>query len=736
MPLIRLLPTTLACPLLTALLCVTLFACTAAAQSDTSPKPGDRPVTDAKTPDARSIAHPMLLCRADQFPELRKRAEHQPWRTMKAKALRIAANPIPTDRAQQLQRHLGALALAFILDEGNEKTQADRIHKAITEGLAAIEFNPARKWDGTVPPMGAAFTSILALDVAYNALTPEQLADCEAVIEKQISKIDRTGAWLAARLGTHNTWEIYHGRRTEPDDVFYDRYLSQMTPDGVSSVSPGYAFARLGSEDGRPQKTAYADVLEFTGIDNRYYNHPKLANFYRWLFSASVTPARQYHLFGDVGPHWKASSSALQYRVGRFDKQAAAYAAWYLNGQTPPGHLLSYVLMTGPLPEPIVPQSQLFMHGGAVFRETPDSPDSLGAALYNITEGAEWHTHQEVNAISLAGYGTRFTVNGGWLGPSTRPPTMNNTLAINGQDHQKMTGAGLREGLLSDHFDYAAGDSSDALGDSHFFRSLVLVHSQDNVGGYFVTFDEVNANEGDNIHSYLQLASESQATERTPGRVYEATIDHHSPVEGARLTVLYATQPRTIKHAEVESGKLSRTPAVGYHYRLEAIYPADAKGQRRIATVYFPHDADHPKADLAPITDDHQTGAIIRLAANTTDHIAESTGDRPITTANIIWQAKALVARHIDDALAFYFVRHGTQCLHQSVGFTSDQPISLHMRQTRGQITTAKPATITFHHPGLTAVQLDGQPIDAIERGDGWIKVAIPAGRHNIALTR
>lgn len=59
-------------------------------------------------------------------------------------------------------------------------------------------------------------------------------------------------------------------------DAFYEKYLGQMTPDGVTSAAPMYAFARLGSGNDRPQKTAYADVLEFTGIDRRYYNNPKL----------------------------------------------------------------------------------------------------------------------------------------------------------------------------------------------------------------------------------------------------------------------------------------------------------------------------------------------------------------------------------------------------------------------------------------------------------------------------
>lgn len=681
--------------------------------------------------------HPFLLCTRDQFPELRARAAREPWTTMAADARRQVEEGFNGDFRSGLQRYIGACALVYILDEENPRENAERVRDAI-QLLEQVEFNPAKKWMGTVFPMGAAFVAILALDLAHDDLSDRERADLESLIERQIGKINRRGAWLAARLGTHGTWALYnHPDAGRTDDFrrrfiqpFYRNYLKQMTDGGVSTVSPGYAFARLGSGADRPQKTAFADVLEFTGIDNRYYNNPKLENFYRWLFSHSVTPAKEYHLFGDVGPYWGFGNSALFWRVGRFDERAAAHAAWLLEGREPPGHILSYLLMTRPLPAPVVPRSRLYMEGGAFFRESPDSPMSLGAFLYNITANSEYHTHEESNGIGLAGYGNNLLVNGGWLGKPTWPADRNNTLSINGADHRSKTGGGLVEGFTSHGFDYAVGTSGDALGDDDFLRTLLLIHGTETAGGYFLTLDKVDADPGETAHHYLQLAATEPAEALVEKAHYRASIDHHATVEGVSLDVFYASDPETVEQTLLPSGTLDRAPKSGKHQRLKGVFSTDAEGDVRLLTLLVPSNEDHPPADLRRISGNGFHGVAVGHPGGSTDYALMEDG----TGSEGEMQGRLAVFRTRDEDTDFYFMRQGQAFRRGAVGFSSDAPISLFTRGANGHI-TSDGAAVTFHAQGITGVRLDGEEIDAVPAGTGAVTVRIPPGQHPIRLT-
>ena len=654
---------------------------------------------------------------------------------MQADAFARVEKGLPDDnKAVSLQFYLGACALAYILEPEAAAAHAQRVRRAITDGLAGIEFNPEKMHVGTVPPLGAAFVAILALDIVHDDLSADDIETCEAVIEWQISKIDRRGAWPAARLGTHGAWDIYKGKRTTPDDEFYAKYVAQMTPDGVTSVAPMYAFARLGSGMDRPQKTAYADILEITGIDRRYYDNPKLQAFYRWLFSSSVTPAKTYHLFGDTNPHSKPPNSPLLWRVGRFDREAAAYAAWLLEGKEPPGHILSYVLMTEPLPKPKVPQSRLFLRGAAVFREPEDSSLGLGSALYNITENDEFHTHEEVNAISLAAYGNRLLVNGGWLGDEMRPPHRNNTLAIEGERHQQRTGEGLTEGLLANGFHYACGYSGGALGEDAFHRSLLQIDERDEAPGYFVVFDEIDAGAGAAVQNYLQPACETAVEERRPREAYLAPIDHHAEVEGVTMLVYYATEPAAVERDRVDSGFLERTPSSGRHVRLEADYTTDDWGRLCIATIVIPRQDGQPDIMPSRIAHDGVSGARIEFGNHTKDTLAVTDGQDVCKLDDWHFQAKAVVLRRRADKCLSYFARHGRLLHAGTTGFESDRPVSIFMRGDRGEITSENGAKLTFHHPGIAGVRLNGDPVNAEPAGDDAVSMVVPPGRQGVEL--
>lgn len=698
-------------------------------------------------------SHPFLLCTADQFAQLKARAEREPWKSIRAAAdamvQKLGEAPLPPGRhaAYALNRYLGALTVQYLTAEPEQRPGlAQRIYEGITR-LKDVAFDPSMTWDGTVPAMGAAFVAIVALDIVYNDLSSKQIESAGALIEQQIGKISPRGAWLAARLGTHGTWELFKNPsvgqtpayRRNYVEPFYEHYLRQMTPEGVSTVSPIYAFSRLGSGDGRPQKTGFADVLEFTGVDKRYYDHPRLKRFYRFLFGYSVTPAKEYYMFGDVAPYWRPPNSALMRRVGRFDEQAAAYAAWLLEGKDPPGHVLAYVVAQSPLPEAKVPGSRLFMDGAAVLREPEDSPMSLGAMLYNIVGSPGWHAHEETNGLSLAGYGNRLLANGGWLGDSTQAAAMNNTLSINGRRHKRRFGAGLTEGLLAEGFAYACGHSGQALGDDAFDRSLLFVHGQDGVSGYFVTIDEVDADPGERVHSFWHPANESGLT---PGldsleEGFAAPIDHHAQVPGVHLRIFQAPKPADATVDTVPSGLLERSPRSGRHTRITTVHPTDAQGGQRILTVFYPWQQTERRerpVRLARLKTPGFDGIRLDLPKGLIDTAGAADPDRQVVIDRMRLRAKAVLRRAHADQTVFWFVRHGRHFEADGSGFRSDRPVTLFMRGLGGRIASAAAAKLTLMHPDLAGVRLNGEDVKVELIEPGQATLTLPAGTHDLQL--
>ena len=70
-------------------------------------------------------------------------------------------------------------------------------------------------------------------------------------------------------------------------------------------------------------------------------------------------------------------------------------------------------------------------------------------------------------------------------------------------------GGGIVYGFTAYGLDFATGNDGPALSLETHNRNLVLVHSNDGVGGYFVVFDEVTASSGDKVKSYLHPANQS-----------------------------------------------------------------------------------------------------------------------------------------------------------------------------------------------------------------------------------
>ena len=675
--------------------------------------------------------HPFLIVKKDQYDALRAKSNTEPWKSIKLDAISRANKVVNTSgsnstNSYNLQDYIGAASLAYILDEDNAQKYADKVRDAILNQYAKLDLVDGSAWSGVVPPMGSFFVAILSLDIVYDALTAEEIRMCENVISNQISKISRSGSWADIRRGTHGTWDIYNGDRTSPDDEYYDGIMAQITEDGVSPVTIHYAWERVGGGDSRISKSGYMDVLEFTGIDQRYYNNERLQKFQKWLFGSSVNASKEMCIIGDMLPNQGVYNDKLHRRVVNFDMEAAAYAAWFHEGVPAEGHILTYIIPKEALPAPQVPKSQLYQNGGAFFREKVDDPNGMHAVLYNIKNQDEWHTHNEVNGLALSGYGNRLLVNGGRLGAPTRPAPLNNTLTINDQDHRIRTGGGIVEGFATNELDYASGFSGSALSDPHH-RNLVLVHATDGANAYFVLFDEVDADPGDQAKIYLHPANENNYSETMPEQEYTANIDHYATVPGTKLSFFYATPPIGVNIEKVAGAVPDRYPGYPDHNRLESIYDADANGNKNIVTILFPHNASHQKADFARIEGEGFTGGTITQADDITDFAFESNGESLITHESASFQATAVLYRQISDQAAFYFARKATHFSHGAIGFDTDKPVSIYFKGNKGAVIASKTIKLTLKGTGVGALQFE-PTVTILSSGADTIEVELSEG--------
>jgi len=443
--------------------------------------------------------HPFLICKREQFPELRARAEHEPWKTMARKAHLLANTELGEYNERELNDHIGACALTYILEPDQAERYAHQVYEGIISGLNNIRFNEDQN-HGVIRALQAAFIYMLALDIVQVDLTAEQIKTCETLIEKRLQQVNREGNWPLGRYGAFHTWDIYRGQFTGPDDAYYDELMSQMLPDGVSPVAPNYAAVRIAMGDNkRLQKSAYMDVMEFTGVDYRYYDNQRLQQFLRWFYGSNIGPDGNYLQFGDMFPNARPRNQMLVWRIGRFDKKAAAYAANILKSEEPDGHFLPYILMKDSLPEPITPASRFFRHGGAFFHANSERSSNMSALLYNITGQEEWHTNFETNGLGLNAFGNRMLLNGGWLGPVTAPAPLQNTITIDRKNHTLKHGDGIVRGILTPDFDFALGDSGEALAEGKFQRALFFIHPTEAMPGYVVVVDRIDSDKAHTI---------------------------------------------------------------------------------------------------------------------------------------------------------------------------------------------------------------------------------------------
>ena len=669
--------------------------------------------------------HPFLIVKKEMFPSLREKSNSEPWKSMKVDALSRVSEAPGNNKYGTLQKYVGAAALAYILDESKSELYAQKVRDVILNRFSTLDINESSSWSKVVPTLGAFFCAILALDIVYDGLSLEDIKKCEELISERISRVNRSGSWKTARYGTHGTWDIYKGDRTTQDDSYYYALINQITPDGVSPVANTYAWSRVGGGDSRISKSGYMDVLEFTGIDKRYYNNERIQKFMRWQFGSSINPAKELAIFGDMLPTETVGNSLLYRRVVNFDDKAASYAAWFLDGNPADGHILTYVLPKKELPSPVVPSSQIYENGGAFFRDKEDSFKGLQGVLYNIKSQNEWHTHNEVNGLSLSALGNRVLVNGGRLGAPTREAKLNNTLTINGENHNGFTGDGIVEGFTADGLDYAKGEDGDAIRFKDHSRNMILIQTTADTNGYFIIFDQVKADPGDKIKNYLHPASQNNVTITENLREYTAPIDHYRSVAAGMITFYYVTAPEAVNIEKSQSAVQDRYPGYPEHNRLESVYSVNNQGEKSLVTVIFPHNHIVSKPNFQRFFSENFEG--IKFTQGAEEDFIVTSDDKLVNFDDSSYTGDFCWVRKKENAIASFFVKSGTSFLNNGIGFESDNPVTIFVNGTKGTV-ISQGATLKLKGSALAKVNFN-EKITVKSATEDYIEVVLDKGQ-------
>ena len=735
--------------------------------------------------------HPFLIVQPSDYQELRDRANRSPWSEMKDKAVRRAKNlsyEPDGDNARfagfKLRDIMGYAALAYILDPGNQRDYVTKIQQTLNVALPDMQAEhdaDEEGWDTNVAFQGGLFNAILALDIIYDDLPANDRSRIEENIEALVN--DFMDNWGPANHSIAALWALYKGDSSTLErelQAYQEAWTVNITPDGVYAPGTGYGAERINGCT-REHKALGMDVWAYHNYHD-YSADERFIKLHEWLYGYSHTPDFRRMAFGDSSPHQRllanrrnpANCSTQPYRAYKFGDRARRYVTWQMqddynlnsgNAATNPnGRLLTYILMRNTVPnlaEKEVPPSRVFQDGGAWFIEPNQSRTALAGALWNVKQD-DVHGHKETNALFLSGYGSHLLSNSGYIGwgRGVEPFSWSyiNRRAVSGNtglidyvfdssqegdppeanDHQSKHGAGITESILAPTFDYAQGDSGDALPNGQHLRNFHFVHPTDEANGYWFLVDEFN--NGNTVHLAFHPYSRTITT-IAPDEEYQADIvDYENEnLTDIQLSMFLGTEPTNVpKHQGVIAGP---------NLRHEYLYPTYDRGSgiKRIVTVLFPSDSNHSKASFSRIGSNGEAGytgakvdhGTVDRGNHVIDYILESDNRsiKPIDSVSL--QAFRSFFRLVDNNLrAFYAVgtlfEYGTN--QAKIGFKTNDAIALYLRDGEGTVISPVSQDVTLYSPNVNDVVLNGSSGAIVQAGDGWVTVHIPQGSSDVRL--
>lgn len=714
--------------------------------------------------------HPFLLVRAADYPRLRARADHSPWREMRARALRDAVAPVEDPgreiggRSVDLARALSVGALAFILDPDHADTHRDRIAGLIeafdpaTAGslTALMRANQDKAlWTHAVPTGNAFVQAVLALDIVHDRLPPSRLARLEAILHDGPAAYfrDTALAWHQGTWAARAIWPLYRGDEDGYRPVvraWLRDTVEAVSADGVFTGGPGYAAARWLNPD-REHKAVFGEILQHTGVLPDWYGEPRIRLLQEWLHGYAYTPFGVAWTFGDTAPlRHDHDEPAGPERAYRYSRLAARFAAGRAPGRVPNALLSTYVLTEESPPEPAAAPSRVFADGGAWLTEGTGDPGAIAAVLLNLRDGRDAHAHKETNAVGLAAHGELLLGGGGYAGWRTGQQDFSweylhdRALAANValfdhpvpttddeehrpsevHDHVGTSGVGITDALLTGVLDYARGGSGPAIPNGQHDRGLLLVHPTAGAAGYVAVLDELLA-DADTAQLVWHPAS-TEHTASADGSRHHWSVREFSP-HGVRLTVHLATPPgRTTVHQGITAGWAGGRR----HEYLVAHYPIGPTARRRVVTLLLPHDDAHPLAELRRLDRPGLTGSVVHQG-RVEDTVFAVERDVSVGTGPGV-RVRAAFGHHRrrDGRLQHTWLAGATEFTpDDGLGFTSDQRLTAFVAGNRISTTSLAPATLVLRGAELAHVTVDGRPVPT-RRTSAGLELPLPQGEH------
>jgi hypothetical protein len=677
---------------------------------------------------------------------------------------------------------MGANALAYILDPENKANYISHIQSKFETRIKTMVIGTGAATSSV--PSHELFYALLALDVIRYDLNAEELSIYEGWLKDKIFQL-YIGKWDPHAWAMRMLWYKYIGDEAnfQAAKVEFDIGLSEhyMPNDGVSPAGNGYCVQRWNSVE-RAAKNTTPDLLEYMGY-HEYYTNPGITGLKEFMYGYATAPFGRILLYGDsrnteAQKPWDIEQencilSPHIVSAARYSPEAYKYAMWVLregagvSSVSLKGHLSNYLIMAGtaannnPIEfitdDAVMAPSRLFKNYAAL-KSNKQSTNALYLSMLNLTGNTEYHTHYEVNALALAGYGEILLRNAGYNGPF-RDVTVDgvtatfdyihsnsesaNTLMIGGKRHTAQVGDGITEGLTGQEVEYFRGLSTTAIEGTHN-RDVLFVQPSRGANGYYLVMDHVSTNNaGDTVNIAWHPNSGVLNTIESETH-YFSEIKKETGADGPRMYTENKAELTTFLATPPASVEIKRTvnQAKEYSYAADYLYVNYTPLDKRIdiLTVLFPGDLTHKIGKLTRIaTDDYAGCQIVQGAIK----------DVALTSAGLTigqldgksFQGENMLFRMDAGRFVSFFVKGISFISGESMfcGFKADQPVALFMNSSAGAAgmhgtITSKGTKLTLYYPEITSVNIDKNTAEIMASGKGWIQVQVPPGTFTVDI--
>ena len=170
-----------------------------------------------------------------------------------------------------------------------------------------------------------------------------------------------------------------------------------------------------------------------------------------------------------------------------------------------------------------------------------------------------------------------------------------------------------------------------------------------------------------------------------------------------------------------------RYPGYPEHNRLEAVYDVNADGKMNLATLVFPFSASRPKAVFNKIESTGFNGCTV-THGNAVDYVFESMSGNEIQSSGMSLSADFCFVRKTGKEMPLYFVKNGTSFSAGSLGFNSDQKITVYAKGNEGAI-SSRGAKIKLSGAGMGSIGFS--PVaEVLSSGQDFIEVQLDKGSY------